>query len=215
MKRTIILLICLISLLSQAQEIPKNFNQKFINYLTATLPESIYLQTDKPYYVVEDTIWMKAYVVNAQIHQPSPSNFVYIELINQQNEVLNRIKLKRDATGFQGYIKLDKMTLPGEYALRAYTNWMKNEPQEYFFQKNISIGRVVQIPRLLSVAYQQAKEGRIKAKVKYTHSNEVPIAHNRIDFSYNKGEKMYSKKYGMTDKQGELEIEIQSKEKSD
>lgn len=215
MKTCIYLIFSLYTICVQAQNIYNNLDQKFTQYLIKTLPENIYVQTDKPYYVVEDTIWMKAYVVNAQIHQPSPSNFVYIELINQQNEVLNRIKLKRDVTGFQGYIKLDKMTLPGEYALRAYTNWMKNEPQEYFFQKNISIGRIVQIPRLLSVTYQQAKEDRIKAKVKYTHSNGVPIAHNRIDFSYNKGEKMYSKKYGMTDKQGELEIEIQSKEKSD
>lgn len=213
MRRIYIYIITTIYLISaNSQTITDNIHQKFINYLTATLPEDVYLQTDKPYYVVEDTIWMKAYVVNAQIHQPSPSNFVYVELVNQQNEILNRIKIKRDSTGFQGYIKPDKMILPGEYALRAYTNWMKNEPQEYFFQKNISIGRIVQIPRLLSVTYQRTEKDKLKAKIKYTHNNGVPIAHNRIDFSYDKEGKKHSKKYGMTDKQGELEIEIHPQE---
>lgn len=217
MKHAIALLTYLFCLLLQvqAQEVQEKFNQKFINYLTATLPEKIYLQTDKPYYVVEDTIWLKAYVVNAQIHQPAPSNFVYVELINQQDEVLNRIKIKRDSTGFQGYIKPDKMILPGEYALRAYTNWMKNEPHEYFFQKNISIGRIVQIPRLLSVTFQRTKKNELKAKIKYTHNNGMPIAHNRIDFSYNKGDKKHNRKYCMTDKQGEVEIEIKPNEESD
>lgn len=217
MKRTMTLLAYLFYLFSQvqAQEVQEKFKQEFIDYLTATLPEKIYLQTDKPYYVVEDTIWLKGYVVNAQIHQPAPSNFVYVELINQQNEVLNRIKIKRDSTGFQEYIKPDKMILPEEYALRAYTNWMKNEPHEYFFQKNISIGRIVQIPRLLSVTFQRTKKNELKAKIKYTHNNGMPIAHNRIDFSYNKGDKKHSRKYCMTDKQGEVEIEIKPNEESD
>lgn len=50
----LITITCFLSV--NAQTVKDNFNQKFINYLTATLPETIYLQTDKPYYVVEDTI---------------------------------------------------------------------------------------------------------------------------------------------------------------
>ena len=72
-----ILFICLSNMTSQAQNSPSDLNRKFVNYLTSSLSESIYLQTDKPYYTTEDTIWLKAYVVNAQIYQPSPSNFVY------------------------------------------------------------------------------------------------------------------------------------------
>ena len=97
MKTCIYLIFSLYAICIQAQDIYNNLNQKFTQYLIKTLPENIYVQTDKPYYVVEDTIWMKAFVVNAQLLQPSPSNFVYVELINQQNEVLNRIKLKKDS----------------------------------------------------------------------------------------------------------------------
>lgn len=102
MRHTIILVACLVSLHSQPQEIQvqKFFNRKLIDYLTTTLPENVYLQTDKPYYVVEDTIWLKAYVVNAQIHQPSPSNFVYIELINRLDSVEKRIKIRKENHAF-------------------------------------------------------------------------------------------------------------------
>ena len=99
MKTCIYLIFSLYAICIQAQDIYNNLNQKFTQYLIKTLPENIYVQTDKPYYVVEDTIWTKAFVVNAQLLQPSPSNFVYVELINQQNEVLNRIKLKKDSAG--------------------------------------------------------------------------------------------------------------------
>ena len=57
---------------------------------------------------------MKAYVINAQIHQPSPSNFVYVELINQLDSIQSRIKIKKDSIGFQGYLKLNKELPTGE-----------------------------------------------------------------------------------------------------
>ena len=31
--------------------------------------EKVYLHTDKPFYLVGDTIWLKGYLVNAQTHK--------------------------------------------------------------------------------------------------------------------------------------------------
>lgn len=214
MRHTITLLVCLVSLLSQAQEAPVDFSKKFINYLTATLPENIYVQTDKPYYVVEDTIWLKAFVVNAQIFQPTPSNFVYVELINQQNKVMHRIKLKKEATGFQGYIKLNEKMLSGEYALRAYTNWMRNEVPEYFFQKNITIERVRQIPQQLTMKYIPVEGDRLQAVAKYTYSDGSPIKDRRIDFTYTKDGRKYKKNYSVTNEEGEIRFNIRLNEES-
>ena len=112
MKYTFTLFICLASLLSKAQGIQNDFNRKFINYLTSSLSETVYLQTDKPYYMAEDTIWMKAYVVNAQIHQPSPGNFVYVELINQLDSVEKRIKIRKEDNAFCGYLPLSPKLTP-------------------------------------------------------------------------------------------------------
>src|SRR5690554_7643179 len=40
--------------------------------------EKIYAHLDRPDYLINDTIWFRAYLVNAQTHIPDPeSNFVY------------------------------------------------------------------------------------------------------------------------------------------
>lgn len=212
MRHTFTLIICLASLFLQAQEAMEDFNRRFINYLTATLPENIYVQTDKPYYVAEDTIWLKVFVVNAQLLQPSPSNFVYVELINRQNEVQNRIKLKRESAGFQGYIKLNENILSGEYALRAYTNWMRNEAPEYFFQKNITIERVKQMPQLLTMKYIPVEGDRLQAVATYTYSEGSAIKDRRIDFTYSKDGRKYRKNYSVTDHKGEIRFNIRLNE---
>ena len=212
MKTCIYLIFSLYTICIQAQDIYNNLNQKFTQYLIKTLPENIYVQTDKPYYVVDDTIWMKAFVVNAQLLQPSPSNFVYVELINQQNEVLNRIKLKKDSAGFQGYIKLNEHILAGEYALRAYTNWMRNEVPEYFFQKNITIERVKQTPQLLTIKYIPIEKDRLQAVAKYTYSDGSAIKGRRIDFTYTKDGRKYRKNYSVTNNEGEIRFNIRLNE---
>ena len=196
------------SITTNAQNALNKINSKFINYLTATLPEKIYLQTDKSCYVVKDTVWMKAYVINAQIHQPSPSNFVYVELINQLDSIQSRIKIKKDSIGFQGYLKLNKELPTGEYALRAYTSWMRNESPEYFFQKNITIGKVTEAPRVLTIEYKPTEGNEIQAITRYTYNDGSPIKNCRIDFSYNKDGKKYRKRYTLTDKKGEIELGI-------
>ena len=208
-----ILFICLSNMTSQAQNSPSDLNRKFVNYLTSSLSESIYLQTDKPYYTTEDTIWLKAYVVNAQIYQPSPSNFVYIELINQLDSVERRIKIRKENNAFSGYLALDKKLIPGEYALRAYTNWMRNDSPDYFFQKNISISKVIQNPKILTAKFYPAKENKQQALIQYTYSDGSPIKNCRIDFAYNRNGKKYRKRYALTDSKGEIELQIQQQDR--
>ena len=209
MKYTFTLFICLASLLSKAQGIQNDFNRKFINYLTSSLSETVYLQTDKPYYMAEDTIWMKAYVVNAQIHQPSPGNFVYVELINQLDSVEKRIKIRKEDNAFCGYLPLSPKLTPGEYALRAYTNWMRNESPDYFFQKNITISKVTQMPKVLTATYYPIEKDELRAIVRYTYSDGSPVKNCRIDFSYNRNGKKYRKRYAPTNPKGEVELQIQ------
>lgn len=57
--------------------------------------EKIYIHTDKPFYLMGDTIWIKGYLVDAQTHkeQDVQSRFIHVELINDKNKVLLRKKL--------------------------------------------------------------------------------------------------------------------------
>src|ERR1700730_7407203 len=54
--------------------------------------EKLYLQFDKPYYAIGDTIWFKAYLFNAAYLLPSgKSGLLYIELDDDNNKTITRI----------------------------------------------------------------------------------------------------------------------------
>ena len=103
--------------------------------------EKIYISTDKPYYSAGEDIWCKGFSVNETTLVPNcRSQFIYIELSNQFDSVCNRIKLKKDSTGFSGHIKLSAQLQEGYYELRAFTKWMLNFSDDFIFRKTVYIG---------------------------------------------------------------------------
>ena len=104
--------------------------------------EKIYLQLDKPYYSAGDRIWYRVYMVHAAIHTPLLiSRYVYVELLNAHNEVVLRKKIRPvdDAT-FYGQIDVSPEIAQGWYSIRAYTNFMRNIDEAYFYRQKIYIG---------------------------------------------------------------------------
>lgn len=103
--------------------------------------EKIHLHIDRSLYMGGDTLWFRAYLVNAINNQPeNTSRYIYTELINPFNKVVKRVKIRQDVDSlFYGYLPLD-MDLPGgEYTVRAYTRYMENEGEEFFFRRPIRI----------------------------------------------------------------------------
>lgn len=102
--------------------------------------EKIFIHTDKPYYFVNDTIWLKGYMVFASDHSPADSsNIIYIEIINNAGAVAKRISTYAAYSEFFTSITLDKSLVPGNYLLRAYTNYLRNFGDSVFFTKPFSI----------------------------------------------------------------------------
>jgi hypothetical protein len=121
---------------------PLEKTKDLLTKFSASFPmEKIYVHTDKPHYVSGDTVWLKAYVVNAVNHQPdSASGVVYLDLINQQSKKVVVHKLLQAISGkSSGRIVLSDEYPPGKYQLRAYTSWMVNFSQELFFQTPLEI----------------------------------------------------------------------------
>ena len=70
--------------------------------------EKIHLQTDKPVYIAGETIWLRAHVANAVLHTPVTNQYVYAELINPLDSVVERVKIRATGGAFSGYIELDQ-----------------------------------------------------------------------------------------------------------
>ena len=104
------------------------FNTQFPN-------EKIYLHLDRPSYWANDDLWFKAYLLNS----PIPECNVYVELINSSGNVIDK-KICWSQNGLAyGDFRLADTLSSGVYQIRAYTNWMRNFEDDWFFRKNIII----------------------------------------------------------------------------
>lgn len=103
--------------------------------------EKLYLQFDKSIYAVGDTIWFKAYLVEAYFNTYSPiSGVIYVELVKPDGEVLQTIALPTNlGLTWAGVALKEQLYPPGNYTFRAYTNWMQNFGDTYIFKKDIRI----------------------------------------------------------------------------
>ncbi len=114
--------------------------EKMVNFYKTGIDEKLYLATDKPYFSAGEQIWCKPIVANAITHAPLKiSNYAYAEIVDNAQRLVQRVKIKRDSTGFAGYINLDPKLSPGRYTLRAYTRWMLNNDPRFIFAKEIEI----------------------------------------------------------------------------
>ena len=102
--------------------------------------EKLYVQFDKPYYSVGDTVWLKAYLFDAAFLSASKSGLLYFELANDTNKVLLRRMMPVVSGLGRGNIVLDKEEVPeGSYTIRAYTNLMRNFGEAPVFKKSFYV----------------------------------------------------------------------------
>lgn len=145
MKRKQLLLISLLTCLSFQYSFAQNdafqgWLKEFQNYQTELPTEKVFLHLDKSEYTLGETIWIKSYLVAGAGHIPSPfSQTVYVELLDEQNELVQRLTLRSEEGVSKANITLQKDMQPGFYYLRGYTNWMKNQGEEFFFNKKIKV----------------------------------------------------------------------------
>jgi hypothetical protein len=109
--------------------------------------EKIHLHTDRDYYVPGEKIWFKAYLADAATHHDATlSRYVYVELISPEDSVVGRVMVRPENELFHGYISLTDAKLEGNYTLRAYTKYLENLGDDYFFKKHIRIGSLTTPP---------------------------------------------------------------------
>jgi hypothetical protein len=113
---------------------------KLDKYRLSTPQEKVYLHFDKPYYMAGETMWFKGYLFYGITHKiDSVSRVLYVDLIDEtQGKIIASRTLKCDGST-HGDILLPDSLAEGMYQIRAYTNYMRNFSEEFFFRQEIKI----------------------------------------------------------------------------
>ena len=89
--------------------------------------EKVYLHMDNRSYYIGDTIWFKAYVMNALSLRPThTSGVLYVELLNENGVEMEHKKLRVEDGMCHGEFSLEDSYRTGYYEIRAYTRNMLN-----------------------------------------------------------------------------------------
>jgi len=180
--------------------------------------EKVYLHFDKPYYAVNDTMWFKAYVT-IDLHQPTIlSKILYVELTNEGQSV-KELKLQLVNGTASCYIPLTPdFAKRGNYQLRAYTRWMRNSDQAYFFNRTITIGSNDPGQVLPHITFKNSiseKTGKISAEIVYKDQDGRPYSNKKVSWKALNDDATISKGKGETNENGVLTINFTSDKPSE
>lgn len=101
-------------------------------------PETVYLQTDRSVYISGETVYFKLHVLQADTRKHSSLSKVgYIELRTPKSEPSLKIRVSVSEGIAAGSFVLPDSLHSGAYQLVAFTNFMKNGTENYFFTREL------------------------------------------------------------------------------
>jgi len=172
--------------------------------------EKVHLHLDKPYYAIGDNIWFKAYVVIAEKNQLSSfSKILYVDLINEKDSVKQSLALPVELGLTWGDFTLSDSLTEGNYRIRAYTNWMRNFDEAYYFDKTITIGNSISNKIITQVDYtfsKEAKGQKVIANINYSDTTSNPLSNKEVNYEVVLDSRSILKGKGSTDAKGTLQV---------
>ncbi len=127
--------------LNAGEQSPGNIALDNLQAFEYMLPgQKVYVHTDKDSYLAGERIWFKAYVTSLGQLTPddTPTN-LNVELINMDGKYLNLSLMPVEHGLAYGDILLPDSMHEGSYFLRAYTDWMRNFGDDFYFGKEITV----------------------------------------------------------------------------
>ena len=209
MKRLFILLTTLIATVTAtAQQIPQDrLLDGFARMYANSLQEKVYVMTDKPYYSAGERIWLRGWVVDAVSHTgQTPTNYLYVDLIDAGDNLVQRIKIKRDSTGFSNAIDLPSDIKAGSYSLVAFTQWQTNWSEDFFFRRRIEIGNSIDDVVSHEVSYVLGEDSTATALVRF-YGFDGPYAGYRVQCTEKREDKRDRNFTLRTDSYGQVRVE--------
>ncbi|UOE49029.1 hypothetical protein MTO98_32030 [Mucilaginibacter sp. SMC90] len=171
--------------------------------------ERIYVQFDKNSYTPGDTLWFKAYMVDAHRLTPSAkSGIMYLTIATDSNVVVKQQRLPVENGLTWGNISLKELPA-GTYILTAYTQWMQNFNRDCFFYKQFTIADDAGSNWMANYSsISTMVDGKEQARVKLllSDSYKKAVANKQVQLAVMKGKRRLYKAGMQTDEKGLIDI---------
>jgi len=157
----------------------KSFSQRFASFSKSYPQEKVYLHFDNSSYYLGESVWFKAYAVQADRNSLSNiSKVLYVELVNTEGYVVETKKLKLENGVCHGDFKLNTTGYAGFYEVRAYTLYMQNFGQKNYFSRVFPVYDVPETAgKYMSVLTQRSNSQVIpKLRPDYTQSGALAVS---------------------------------------
>ncbi|WP_256009986.1 carboxypeptidase-like regulatory domain-containing protein [Desertivirga xinjiangensis] len=185
--------------------------EKTVKFSTDRPIEKAYLHFDKPYYALGDTVWFKAYLT-VDNHLPSPlSKIIYVDVLAGKDSVVKSLKLPVNSGSASGSLVLAHLSFKqGNYRVRAYTNWMFNFKDDYFFYKNLVVGDAIEKQLVTHISFTStAKSSKLGTNISFKDPKGRPYIDRKVSWKLMDGYDVVSKGRGTTDAKGVLNLNIE------
>ncbi|MDR1678773.1 MAG: hypothetical protein LBR81_03245 [Prevotellaceae bacterium] len=136
--------------------------------------QKIYATFDKPYYAAGEPMWFRLHLLDASTHRADTMGApVYVELIDERDSVVRRIKLQSLGGVYWGKFDLNALMPEGVYTVRAYTEWMRNAGSDFFFHRCFFIGNSVSSQLKTNVEFAFVNDRKGIASVRFMQKTKA------------------------------------------
>ncbi|MEJ5995686.1 carboxypeptidase-like regulatory domain-containing protein [Pedobacter sp. Du54] len=213
MKKAIFVFFTLLTLYSYhlfgQQATPKDLAKVVseLHEFTSVRPqEKIHIHFDKPFYSVGDTVWFKVYLVNGLGHKLSSiSKIVYIDIVPPTGKSKHLVVPINAGMASAQLVLVDSLYQAGDYPLRAYTQWMRNAGEDYFFNHTLRVGDVLHYKANVSAIFGENEQG-LTAELTYSSAKGNALSAQEVNYKLKQGEKVLSAGKITTDLSGKAGV---------
>lgn len=121
-------------------ELPERIQTYFSTYQEDFPVEKAYLHLDKFTYTLGEDVWFSAYLVAGGTQVASPlSETLYVDFFDGEGLLFTQKVIQLENGRGAGDFKIPYFGKTGIYQIKAYTSWMKNFGEDYFFTQKFHV----------------------------------------------------------------------------
>lgn len=199
--------------------LPERIQAYFEKYQEDFPVEKAYLHLDKFTYTLGEDLWFSAYLVAGGTQVPSPlSKTLYVDFFDSDGLLLTQKMIQIENGRGAGDFKIPSFSKTGIYQIKAYTSWMKNFGEEYFFSQNFQVVDGLGGSFLPKVDFREittdSGKVRYRLSMKAVNAGGEPLSNKKIEVrAIGSGEVLFSQEL-LLNAQGEAEFGFSIPEKA-